>query len=386
MRKIKNLGHFLIAWISALYFRFPAKNLFVIGVTGTDGKTTTSTLIYSVLRESQKKTALISTVAAFIGDEEIDTGFHVTSPGPWQLQKLLRKIVEMDYKFVVLEATSHGLDQSRLYGTNISIGVLTNITHEHLDYHKTYDNYLLAKSKLFKEAKFAVLNSIDKSYEKIKKTIKGAKIITYNNSNIPLYIKSKFNESYNRLNAMAAVTVAQILKIEEGDIKKGIAEFKGIPGRMEVIKNNKDIRVFVDFAHTPNALEKSLKALRVSTQGKLIAVFGCAGLRDISKRPLMGEIGSRLADEVILTSEDPRSEDVNTIITQIKSGIKINHGHVHAIIDRKEAIQFALINLAQKGDTVGIFGKGHEKTINLDGKNEIPWSDVDEAAKALKMI
>lgn len=387
-QSFKNVYHLLHATLAIIRFGYPARKLIVIGVTGTDGKTTTSTIIYHLLKTAGKRVALVSTVAAYIGHDSLDTGFHVTSPNPWQLQQLLSRLVKEEYQYLVLEATSHGLDQHRLLGTNISIGVVTNVTHEHLDYHRTYDRYLHAKAKLFHRARYAILNQDDQSFEPLKKHItrtSKAKIIPYRHHKIPAYIVNRFPEPYNQLNAIAAKTVARLLSIPNSTIETAIASFPGIPGRMEMIPNHLGLNIIVDFAHTPNSLRRVLTALKTTTTGKLIAVYGAAGHRDHTKRPMMGEIGARLADEVVLTAEDPRTEDVHTIINQMKSGITQNYGHVHAIIDRQRAINFAITTLAAKGDTIAILGKGHEKSLNLDGTIETPWSDQQAARTAIKL-
>lgn len=382
-QSIKNLYHFINALAATTWCAYPARRLTVIGVTGTDGKTTTSTLIYYLLKTAGKKVALVTSVAAYIGAESVDTGFHVTSPDPWPLQRLIQKIANQGFEYLVLEATSHGLDQHRLLGTHVTIGVLTNITHEHFDYHQTYARYVAAKAKLFQKARFAILNQDDQSFPLIKKHICCAKIIPYSGKNAPTFVKSHFPESYNHANAQAAITIAKLLNLTQSSIKQGIVTFPGVPGRMEEIKNNQNIRVIVDFAHTPNALKQALTSLKKTTTGKLIAVFGHAGKRDYTKRPLMGAVAAKLADEVVLTAEDPRGEDVDTINLQIKSGATTNHGHLHSIPDRKKAIFFAIHTLAHKGDTVVLLGKGHEKSLNLDGKTEIPWSDQEVAKEAL---
>jgi UDP-N-acetylmuramoyl-L-alanyl-D-glutamate--2,6-diaminopimelate ligase len=193
-------------------------------------------------------------------------------------------------------------------------------------------------------------------------------------------------EVYNRENALAAITACEQLHIPLDVSLKAIQHFSNVSGRMEEIKNAAGIRVVVDFAHTPNALEQALSSLRASLKKgqRLIAVFGAAGLRDHAKRPMMGRIASELADEAVFTAEDPRTEDVNVIIRQMKEGVVKNWGHMHEIADRREAIRFAITKLARPGDVVGIFGKGHERSLNLDGKHEIPWSDQDEAKKSLE--
>ncbi|OGV91149.1 hypothetical protein A3A66_01170 [Microgenomates group bacterium RIFCSPLOWO2_01_FULL_46_13] len=381
---LKNVFHFFIALGAVIYYRYPVRKLTVIGVTGTDGKTTTATLIYHILKTVGIKVALVSTVAAYLGDEKIDTGFHVTSPDPWSLQKLIKRIADEGFTHLVLEVTSHALDQHRLLGSNFKIGVVTNITHEHLDYHKTYEAYLAAKAKLFQKTRFSVLNATDKSFDRLKQLAQG-KIISYSDEDVSQLVKQRFLEPYNQLNAQAAIAVVQLLDIDEITIQKGIESFPGVEGRMQEVKNFLGIKIVIDFAHTPNALEQALKSLRKQTQGRLIAVFGAAGKRDTGKRPLMGKVASELADEVVLTAEDPRGEDVNTIITQIKGGVSGNSGHMHGIVDRQEAINFAITKLARAGDTVGIFGKGHERSINLNGRDELPWSDIKVVQQALSL-
>lgn len=392
--KAKNLYHFFSASLANLFYRFPAQKLEVIGVTGTDGKTTTVHLIWQILRKAGLKTALVSSVGARLDRQEFETGFHVTTPDPWPLQRLIRKIVDQGFDFLVLEATSHGLDQHRLLGIDFAVGVLTNITHEHLDYHKTYQNYVKAKAKLFKRVKVAILNREDTSFSKIKPFVaKKAKLVTYGLKKGDLNLKNfSFKTSlpgdYNLQNCLAAAAATQALGVDEEVIKKTISSFKGLVGRMEEIDEGQDFKVIVDFAHTPNALERVLEVLRKKTSGRLIAVFGCAGLRDREKRPLMGEIACRLADITVLTAEDPRTEDLNKIIDEIVKGCEKAGGVEGKTFfrapDRGEAIRFA-IPKAKKGDAVIILGKGHERSMCF-GKTEYPWSDQEEARKALKNL
>jgi UDP-N-acetylmuramoyl-L-alanyl-D-glutamate--2,6-diaminopimelate ligase len=386
-----------MAVLATFFYQSPAKSLKVIGVTGTDGKTTTATLIHHLLVGAGKKAALITTVSAKIGAEEIPTGFHVTSPNPWKLQSLFKKIVEKGYKLVVLEATSHGLAQHRLFGCHFFMGVITNVTREHLDYHRTYENYLAAKAKLFKGVKVAVLNRDDKSYKYLKTRIqkdRKTKIVTFGIKNKADFtpksfkFKTKLLGEYNRYNCLAAITVASSLGLSEAKIKQGISSFREIGGRLEAIDEGQDFQVYIDFAHTPNALKQMLKTLKESLgkDKKLIVVFGCAGLRDREKRPLMGEIASKLADRAILTAEDPRTEDVSEIIDQIAVGCQKSGGVEGRTFfktpDRAEAIRFA-IKKAKQGDIVVICGKGHEKSMCF-GRTEYPWSDQREARRTLK--
>lgn len=381
VRKIKNFFHYFNALAAVIFYGNPARKLKVIGVTGTDGKTTTSTLIYHILNQSGFKVALITTVGGFIGDQEIDTGFHTTTPSPWALQEIIKQIADSGFEYLVLESTSHGIDQSRLLSTNPSIGVLTNISHEHLDYHGSIDNYLAVKAKLFKSASYAVLNATDWSYEPLKKIIKSL-VVPYSDSDVPKYVTDRFPEKYNQLNAQAAVAVARLLNLSEVQIGAAIASFQGVSGRVEEVENQQGIKVVVDFAHTPNAVENVLSALKKSTKGKLITVLGATGRRDPTKRPKMGKIAAELSDFFILTSDDTYGENIYSIINQLKSGMTKGHGNIISLPDRAKAIQYA-INKAVRGDMVALLGQGHEKSLNLDGKTELPWSDQKAAQKAL---
>lgn len=383
---------FLSAICAVLFYDYPAKELKVIGVTGTDGKTTTVNLIYHILKTSGKKVSIISTVGAVIGEQKIETGLHTTTPNSFLLQRFLRQAVDRGSEYMVLEVSSHGLDQFRVLGCNFYIGVLTNITHEHLDYHKTFKKYLEAKAKLFKSSKIAVLNNKDDSFNTLSKIIKSTKketkIISYPDEKLPhdlkLAIIKRFPEPYNFLNCEAAIKVVWELGVKEKDIIKGIRTFPGVPGRMEEVKNKRGFRVVVDFAHTPNGLENVLSILKKQKRkrARLIAVFGCAGERDIEKRPLMGEISTRLADTSVFTAEDPRHENIGDIIAQIIRGAKKHKSKYFIEPDRKRAIGLAINNLADKGDIVAICGKGPEKSMAY-GDKEIPWSDIAVAKKAL---
>lgn len=363
-------------------YGFPGKKLKVIGVTGTDGKTTTVNMIYHLLKDAGKSVSMISTINASIGNKSYDTGFHVTSPGAFDIQKYLKMSVENKDEFVVLEVTSHALEQFRVWGVEFEIGVVTNITHEHLDYHQTFEKYRLAKVKLVQNAKYAVLNKDDHNFSWLCGKIMG-KVISFgmqqdadiNPLDFPL--KLKIPGEYNVYNALASAAVGELLGIKHKILIQSLENFPGLPGRMEEIKNNQGKRIFVDFAHTPHALEESLKTLRSKTPGRVVAVFGCAGERDREKRPLMGEISAKLADITILTDEDPRFEDRQKIIEEMVQGaLRVGAVEGKSLFrepDREKAIQMA-ISLSKKGDTVGIFGKGHEKSMNYRGR-EKSWSD-----------
>src|SRR3972149_7451510 len=303
---------------SAAFYGNPSQKLKVIGITGTDGKTTTANLIYWILKTSGAKVGLVSTIGAKIGKKEIDTGLHVTNPDPVSLEKLLSEMLRANCSYGILEVTSHGLDQKRVAGVKFDAGVLTNITHEHIDYHKSLAKYIKVKAKLFQGVKYAILNKKDFSYPKIKSMIgafkkthdfqsgdelnahmsssgrrgnrglksaediikSGVKIVDYPqklSTKISEAIEKRFDEDYNRENAQAAIAVAKEYGVKDRVIVKAIKTFPNLPGRMEEIKNTEGIRVFVDFAHTPNALESALLALRKKTKGRIITVLGCAG-------------------------------------------------------------------------------------------------------------
>ena len=413
-RKLKNFYHLLEAIAANIIYGFPSRNIFIIGVTGTDGKTTTTSIIYHILKESGKKVAMISTVGAAIGNKTYDVGFHVTTPSSFGLQKYIKQAMDLGNKYLVLETTSHAIDQYRIFGIKFSMAVLTNITHEHLDYHKTYENYVKTKSKLLESAKIAIVNRDDESYQHFdskfkiqnaKLQLKNQKWVTYgmkenadiNPDNFPF--KTNLIGKFNKYNCLAAIAVCRELGINDDSIRKAILSFKAPIGRQEIIYN-KDYIVMIDFAHTPNAFEEILPEARKIAKKRLIHVFGSAGLRDATKRPLMGKASAEYSDIIVLTAEDPRTESVEDINKQILEGIsnskflisnefsnpnlKIqkNKRYVFKIPDRKKAIEFA-ISIAQKGDLVICTGKSHEKSMNY-GKGEKSWDEFGVSRQAIK--
>ena len=362
----------------------------VIGVTGTDGKTTTVNLIYHILKTAGYKTSMISSINAVIDNKTFDTGFHVTTPTSFALQKFLRKARNAKSEYFVLEITSHAIDQNRISGIGFEVGVLTNITNEHLDYHKTYDNYLKTKAKLLKKSKISVVNSDDSSYTLLSEA-KAEKSqenwITYGLSDSSDYNLNTFDikESnlvgdFNNYNALAAVATCMVLGVKDETIKKAIKSFHMPIGRVDYVYE-KDFSVMIDFAHTPNAFENILSSMRSVTKGRIIHVFGSAGERDILKRPFLGEISSHYSEILILTAEDPRSEDVNKIIAEIEVGVKKEQCEVIRIPDRKEAIQ-AAIQMAKKNDLVLITGKAQEGSMDVEKKEE-PWDEFAVVEQAL---
>lgn len=324
-----------------VYYKDPSSKLKIIGVTGTKGKTTTCHIIHHILTKNMKKTGLISTISA--------QGFHTTAPDIITLNSELSRMVKEGYEYVVLEVSSHGIDQGRIAGIKFDISVLTNIAPEHLDYHKTFKEYKRVKMMFVNSAQYRVFS--------------------------PKTTKLKILEGdFNNINAETAVEVCKELGITESNSLKALESFKLPEGRLEEIKNDKGFRVFIDFAHTPDSLEVALRYLKNITKGKLISVFGCAGERDPRKRSRMAKISTEIADLSILTSEDPRTENINKILKQMKSGVASKNVNKYITIsERGEAISYAL-SKAKEGDIIGIFGKGHEKTMCFD-KFEHSWSD-----------
>ena len=379
---LKNAYHLLVALCANVYYGFPAKKLTVIGVTGTDGKTTTASLIYHILKENNYPASLISTVSALIHSQSHDTGFHVTNPAPFALQKFISQAVKKEDKYLVLEVTSHGIDQNRVWGIPFDIAVLTNVSHEHLDYHKTYENYVRTKVKLLNSAKTAVVNIKDMSYTLVKKYLHNKNVLEYSAQSKLVSVPKHFLGEYNVANANAAFLVCQKLGLTTEQIEKSLKTFIFPKGRGEIVYK-KEFTVMVDFAHTPHSFEVLLPELKKQTKGRLIHVFGSAAKRDESKRPLMGEVASEYDDMIILTSEDPRSEDPMKIMTEIENGMKKKKGlEILKIADRKNAIERAII-LAKRGDYVVTTGKAHETSMNY-GHGEESWNEFAIIEKAIE--
>lgn len=389
IRGLKGLYHWLEALAAAIRFGFPSRKLTVIGVTGTDGKTTTTTLIYEILKATGHNVSMISSVNAVVAGKTYDTGFHVTNPRGWQVQKYLREAVDHKDTHVVLEVTSHGLAQHRVDFVRFAVGVLTNVTHEHLDWHKTFDAYLQTKLSLLKRSRVAVINRDEAQvYNKASELLRKKHVITYAIRRDAIVspkthpFTSELPGVFNRYNCLGAIAASVALDVPLKVAQQAVAAFGGVKGRMEVVAE-KPFRVIVDFAHTPNAIEQVLKTVKKTAKRRLIHVFGSAALRDRTKRPLMGKASARYADVVVLTEEDYRTEDVNKIIDEIASGIPLGKTVV-GLPDREEAIGYAL-SQAKPGDTVIITGKGHERSL-ARGKVEYPWSDQEAVKKHLKKL
>ena len=376
--KVKE-GRKALAIMSANYYGHPSKNLKLIGVTGTNGKTTTVYILKSMLEKAGFKVGLVGTIANYIGDEKVKS--ERTTPESLELQKLFSDMVDKGCEYCVMEVSSHSLELDRVYGCEFEVGIFTNLTRDHLDFHKTFDNYYNAKFKLFDRSKTSVINIDDNyGYRVLNdvKEIEGREILTYsiNNesdfkaSNIELKksdinfivnnteFKSSLPGEYNVYNALGAIAALNSLGIKEEFIKEGLKNVV-VPGRCERLGYKYDIpyEIIIDFAHTPDGLKNILETLRGFTTNRLIAVYGCGGDRDRVKRAEIGRVGSEIADLAIITSDNPRNEDPMEIIKEIISGIKKTN--YLAIENRAEAIKLAL-SMAEPGDVVVMAGKGHE--------------------------
>ena len=409
-----------LAWLAAATNNFPARKLRMVGVTGTDGKTSTASMIHHILNQSGIKVGMISTVSALIGDQEIDTGFHVTTPDSPAIQAYMAEMVRAGMTHCILESTSHGLAQGRAIASEFDIAVVTNITHEHLDYHGDWQHYLQAKGLLFESLwqtlpkaianpRLAILNKDDKSYSYLKRVspdgflsysrLNQADLWAENIKNTPtelsfdlcidnatLKVKSPMIGIYNVSNCLAALAVCiKGLGIPAESAINALATQKSVPGRMERIDLGQDFTAIVDFAHTPYALEAALETARTLTEGRVIAVFGSAGLRDREKRSMMPISSIQRADISILTAEDPRTESLDSILQDMAEAA-IGVGGVEGenflrVPDRGDAIRKA-ISLAQPGDLVIALGKGHEQSMCFI-TTEYDWDDRTAMRAAL---
>jgi len=395
--------HWAKAVLWGVKYGWPGRRLRVIGVTGTNGKTTTGFMIWKMLNESGRKTGLMTTVAWGV-DKLHEQREHMTTVDSRLLNRRVAEIAETKAEFLVLEATSHALAQFRTVGVPIEIAVLTNVTHEHLDYHKTFARYRDAKRKLFRQARFGVINADDKSAKYFEKDVSEyvtygiksgdvrAKKIVLRPDGVEyvcgdMKIRTNIAGEFNVHNSLAAVCVGQKLGLGAKEIERGIAALTSVEGRMVKIDEGQDFAVVMDFAHTPDAFEKLLPDMKRVTKGRLIVVFGSAGgRRDPSKREPMGRIAGKYADVVVLTEEDDRDTPGERILEQIavgarKSGKK-DEKDLWLELNRPEAIGLAC-EMARAGDTVLFLGKGNEKTIErADGEHE--YSEEVEIRRALK--
>ncbi|MEK7527747.1 MAG: UDP-N-acetylmuramyl-tripeptide synthetase [Patescibacteria group bacterium] len=400
-QKLKNyLWHLPRTLFWQTFYLFPQKSLVLIGVTGTDGKTSTCNLIHQILSNANINVKSITTINS--------PGLHTTSNfSSKTFFQLLKQYQKDGVTHVICEATSHALDQFRYFGCHFTASVITNLSHEHLDYHRNMGNYLKAKSRLFCQSKYKILNADDPYFPQLKKLLK-KNIFTYSIKNPSNFQAKKINISpesvsfvldkqiyisdspykYQIYNLLAGISLTQKLKINKKIIIASIRHFPETKGRREIVKNNFKINCIVDFAHTPNALFETLTALKIIyPNGKLICLFGATGGRDQSKRPLMGKIVSEIADVAIITADDTRNEPIDSINQQIISGInpkkiKQKKFQYHNIFNRQDAFNFA-VKIANPGDTIIACGKGHELSI-LHSKTEYPWSETEAFKTAFR--
>lgn len=394
--KVEN-GRRALAIAASNFYNNPSKKMKIIGITGTNGKTTSAFMLKGILEEKGYKVGLIGTIANYIGDKEIHT--EKTTPESLELQKLFKDMVDSDIDYCVMEVSSHSLDLDRVYGIEFSQGIFTNLTQDHLDFHKTFENYFNAKSKLFKICKHSVVN-VDDSYgikllEKINSRVTTYSIekesdlrgIDINLESTGIIFNLKGNEKtykvqlpipgrYNVYNALGCIGAALDEGIDMDTIVEGLSKVT-VPGRCEnlTLGMNLGFQVIRDYSHTPDSLKNILENLRELTKGKLICIFGCGGDRDRTKRPIMGEIGTELSDIAIITSDNPRSEDPYMILEDIEAGVE--KSNYKLIENRREAIKTALL-LGEKDDIIVIAGKGHEtyqilknETIHFDEKEVV---------------
>lgn len=397
-QSVKNIYHLSNAALAGVFFGFPGRKLRIIGVTGTDGKTTTVQCIAAILREAGKRVAVASTINFRIGDREWVNASKFTTLSGWKMQEFLLETVSAGCEYAVLEVSSHALDQGRVFGVPFEVAVITNVTREHLDYHGTMEEYRRAKRRLFDRAKIGVVNldmdrpqdflktppprhvtysrvdaSADVLAENIAETLEGS---TFRVGEVEFHIG--LPGLFNVENALAALATAVSCGVSFDVAARALFGVRGVPGRMERVANDRGITLLIDYAVTPNALEnlyRLVSNMRSSSATKIIAVFGACGDRDRGKRPIMGEIVSSYADTVVLTNEDPYMEDPDRIIREIEVGItnKVPEENLFVLPDRREALEKA-IDLSMPGDIVVVTGKGAEESMAI-GARRIPWND-----------
>ena len=405
-----------LALMGAAFTGFPARKLNMVGVTGTNGKTTTAFLVEEIFKEAGCKTGLIGTIMNKIGDKVLPV--TNTTPESLDLQLLLKEMVDNAVSHAVMEVSSHALELDRVAGVEFDTAVFTNITQDHLDFHKTMENYLEAKKKLFSNLqvtsgkgskKHGIVNMDDPRAKDIMAAA-ASQVITYGvehdcdirahhislqahgvtfetatprgDITLALHLTGLFNV----YNALAAVAVGFVNDIDLEVIKTALEAVKGVPGRLEKVDEGQPFMVFVDYAHTPDGLENIIKAAREFTKNRIITLFGCGGDRDRTKRPIMGEIAARLSDYAVLTSDNPRTEDPLMILSQVEIGVRRAAGpdKYSVIPDRREAIKNA-IGMAKPGDVVLIAGKGHE-TYQLVQDKVLHFDDREVAQEILRTL
>lgn len=415
-RRVEPFGHLLEAIFFNAINGFPSRGIKVIGVTGTNGKTSTSFLIHKMLTKAGYNAGLMTTVAYGVGDNIKPQVAHMTTVSVPVLLKRIKAMKAEGMDWLVLETTSHALAQNRVWGVPYSVAVMTNLTHEHLDYHGTFEKYRDAKSKMFRMTatnkrglQTGIVNADDPNADYFSREVPNVINYGLKNGNLKarnikltsggsrfeavidgeVYrIQTHLPGSFNVANSLAAVATGRALGLAKDQIEKGIASLEGVEGRMETIDEGQDFNVIVDFAHTPDSFEKLFKDLKPVVKGKLIVMFGSAGRRDEAKRPIQGELAGKYADDVVITEEDDRDVDGKQIMNEIAAGAekagKIRDKDLFLVLDRTEAIKFAF-SRAGKDDTVLLLGKGHEKTIErADGEH--PWNEIATARSTIREL
>jgi UDP-N-acetylmuramoyl-L-alanyl-D-glutamate--2,6-diaminopimelate ligase len=357
------------------FFGDPTAELPVAAVTGTNGKTTTAYLLWSILDAAGEHPGLLTNVERRVGDEVRTVGLN--TPESIDLQRLFREMVDAGNRVCVMEATSMASAKGRLEGTRFAVLVFTNLTQDHLDFHGTMDDYFEAKRRLFAQASRAVVNVGDEYGARLAADIPDAAVFRPEDglTGIELKLRGRFNVE----NALAAVAAARALGVDEDAIKRGVEAVDRVPGRFDPVDEGQPFTVLVDYAHTPGALEVALESARDLARGRVICVFGAGGDRDREKRPLMGQVVTELADVALVTSDNPRSEDPADIVADVVNGLDLD-----VELDRRRAIERAL-ELAQAGDVVVIAGKGHEQGQEIAGR-KLPFDDREVARETLRRL
>jgi UDP-N-acetylmuramoyl-L-alanyl-D-glutamate--2,6-diaminopimelate ligase len=394
-----------LAVAASSWYNNPSSEMKIIGVTGTNGKTTTTNLIKTVIEKcSGAKVGLIGTNHNMIGDRIIDT--EHTTPESYELQKLFREMADSGCTYAVMEVSSHALYLDRVYGVRFEVGVFTNLTHEHLDFHKTMDAYAEAKALLFQQSAHAVVN-IDDTYAQQMLEAAACPVMTYSKDNDAADLVAKriklsadkiefcaltleklqkiemnIPAAFTVYNAMAAIGVGLTLGFELEAVAEALKSCAGVKGRLEVVPTGRDFTVIIDYAHKPYALENIIATFKEFASGRVVTLFGCGGDRDKTKRPLMGDIAARLSDFVIVTSDNPRTEEPGKIIDDILAGMKETKTPYIVIENRREAIGWALKN-AQPNDIIILAGKGHE-TYQIIGKDKIHFDEREVVREFLR--
>lgn len=403
--KVQNVRS-AMAYIASAFYGHPSRQLRMVGVCGTKGKTTTSYLMKAILEQAGFKTGLIGTTGNMIGQKHLPS--NMTTPDPVELHKCLRQMVDEGVQVVSMEVSAHAVDMHRLDGVEFEAACYTNLSQDHLDYFGTMENYFEAKKSFFMhgQVKNAALNADDETSENIRKDLKTPYLMFGISANADVFardieisengvhfsillrgleempIRMQLTGMFNVYNALAAASLAMIMGVDQEDIRLGLESVKNVPGRVEVLETGTPYKVILDYAHSPDALENVLKTVRTFTRARLIALVGCGGDRDHGKRPMMGEIVGRMADFSILTSDNPRTEDPMLILQAIEEGMKKTDGEYIVIENRRDAIRYAL-EMGREGDVIILAGKGNETYQEIMGVKR-PFDEKIVVSELLK--